>query len=237
MPLGRPWPTEDQAYFLLSLSRTLERVVNLKAKLIQAFRDARRAINMRQVEYLPTYHQRRDTVHQLALGSSNEKFVHMNVNKLVKKAAGVEARQRVSASLPQQAMLIVCQDLATKAMHGASDHHEGYSSGGRGGKSTTNDMLALDIRKIQRAGRLTPGQSFGWQWTRGGDEIGSINMRTATDCVTLTYRNRSISEDWQDMNYPVRLTWTACNYGGYRAWWLCPAVGCGRRVSEKKFRY
>ena len=98
MPIGRPWLTEDQAYFLLSLSRNLERVVNLKAKLIQAFRDARRAINMRQVEYLPTYHQLHDTVHQLALGSSNEKFVHMNVDKLVKKAAGVEARQRVSAS-------------------------------------------------------------------------------------------------------------------------------------------
>ncbi len=107
----------------------------------------------------------------------------------------------------------------------------GYSSGRHGGKRTTNDMLALDIRKIQRAGRLTPGQSFGWQWTRGGDQIASINMRTATDRVTLVYRSRSNGDDWQDMNYPVRLTWTACNYGGYRAWWLCPAVGCGRRVA------
>ena len=67
---------EDQAYFLLSLSRNSERVVNLKAKLIQAFSDARRAINMRQVEYLPTYHHLHDAVHQLALGSSHEKFVH-----------------------------------------------------------------------------------------------------------------------------------------------------------------
>jgi hypothetical protein len=78
------------------------------------------------VEYLPTYHQLHHTVHQLAMESSNEKFVHMNVNKLVNKAAGVEAGQRASASLPQQAMLIVCQDLATKAMHGATDHHDGY---------------------------------------------------------------------------------------------------------------
>ena len=118
--------TEDQAYFLLSLSRNSERVVNLKVKLIQVFSEARRAINMRQVEYLPTYHHLHDTVHQLAIGSSNEKFVHINVNKLVNKAAGVETGQRASASLPQQAMLIVCQDLATKAMHGATDHHVGY---------------------------------------------------------------------------------------------------------------
>jgi hypothetical protein len=107
----------------------------------------------------------------------------------------------------------------------------GYSSGRRGGKRITNDMLALDIRKIQRAGRLTPGQSFGWQWTRGGEKIASITMHSAADRVTLTYRNRSYGEDWQDMNYPVRLTWTACHYGGHRAWWLCPAVGCGRRVA------
>jgi phage regulator Rha-like protein len=118
--------TEDQAYFLLSLSRNSERVVNLKVKLIQVFGEARRSNAMRQVEYLPTYHQLHDTVHQLAMESGNEKFVHMNVNKLVNKAAGLEAGQRASASLPQQAMLIVCQDLATKAMHGATDHHDGY---------------------------------------------------------------------------------------------------------------
>lgn len=118
--------TEDQAYFLLSLSRNSERVVNLKVKLIQVFSDARRAIAMRQVEYLPTYHQLHYRVHQLAIESSNEKFVHMNVNKLVNKAAGVEAGQRGSASLPQQAMLIVCQSIATKAMTGANDHHDGY---------------------------------------------------------------------------------------------------------------
>lgn len=118
--------TEDQAYFLLSLSRNSERVVNLKVKLIQVFSDARRAIAMRQVEYLPTYHQLHDRVHQLAVESSNEKFVHIHVNNLVNKAAGVATGQRGSASLHQQAMLIVCQDLATKAMHGATDHHEGY---------------------------------------------------------------------------------------------------------------
>lgn len=107
----------------------------------------------------------------------------------------------------------------------------GYSSGRHGGKRTTNDMHVLDIRKIARAGLLQPGCSFSWQWTRGGEKIASIGLRTETDRVTLIYRSRSNGGDWEDMNYPVRLTWTDCNYGGQRAWWLCPAVGCGQRVA------
>jgi hypothetical protein len=31
--------------------------------------------------------------------------------------------------------------------------------------------------------------------------------------------------------YPVRLDWTPCNYGGSRAWFICPARDCGRRVA------
>ena len=107
----------------------------------------------------------------------------------------------------------------------------GFGSGRHGGKSTTGDMHVLDIRKIARAGRLTPGQSFGWQWTCNGEKIASINMRTDTDRVTLDYRARDRGGEWQAMNYPVRLSWTPCTYGGQRAWWLCPAVGCGRRVA------
>ena len=117
---------ENQAYFLLSLSRNSEQVVDLKVKLIQAFSEARRAADHRKGEYLPTYHQLHDVIHSLACGSSNEKFVHMNVNKLVNKAAGVEAGQRASLSLLQQSMLIVAQAVAAKALRGAADHHAGH---------------------------------------------------------------------------------------------------------------
>ena len=118
--------TEDQAFFLLALSRNNDRVVALKVKLIQAFSEARRVVDQRQTEYLPTYHRLRDTIHQLAGESPNEKFVHMNFNKLVNKTAGLEAGQRPKAGLSQQAMLIVAQDVATQAMQGATDHHDGY---------------------------------------------------------------------------------------------------------------
>lgn len=117
---------EDQAFFLLSLSRNSEQVVDLKVKLIQAFSEARRAADQRQGEYLPTYHQLHEVIHSLACESSNEKFVHMNVNRLVNRAAGVEAGQRATLALPQQSMLIVAQAVAANALRGAADHHAGY---------------------------------------------------------------------------------------------------------------
>ena len=117
---------EDQAFFLLSLSRNTARVVDLKAKLVTAFREARRGAELRRVEYLPTYHALHDQIHVLASESCNERFVHLNLNKLINKAAGLEAGQRTTAALPQQSMLVVAQAVAARALQGARDHHDGY---------------------------------------------------------------------------------------------------------------
>jgi len=117
---------EDQAYFLLSLSRNTDTVVALKSKLVTAFGQARRAADLRKTEYLPGYHELHDTMQVLANGSPNAHHVHANVNKLLNKFAGIEAGQRAHAGVPQQALLIVGQLVASKAAQGASDHHDGY---------------------------------------------------------------------------------------------------------------
>lgn len=118
--------TEDQAFFVLTLSRNTPTVVDLKVKLVKAFGEARRAAQVNGAEYLPTYHALHDAVHELAAGSSNERFIHMNVNRLINKAAGIEAGQRARADLPQQAMLTVAQAVAAQAMGRAPDHQTGY---------------------------------------------------------------------------------------------------------------
>ncbi|CAM3757813.1 hypothetical protein [Polaromonas hydrogenivorans] len=105
------------------------------------------------------------------------------------------------------------------------------SSGNHGGKRTTSDMRALDVRKLQRDGLLTPQRSVSLTWSRNGKPEATIDMQVRTDSVTLDYRQRDRGGEWQAMKYPVRLAWTPCTYGGQRAWWLCPAVGCGRRVA------
>ena len=115
--------TEDQALFLLALSRNTDRVVELKFKLVQAFSAARRNAQQRQTEYLPEYHALHDRIKVLAGGTEHARFVHMNVNRLVNKVAGIEAGQRHTIPV---AMLTAVNHVAALAMDGASDHHQGY---------------------------------------------------------------------------------------------------------------
>lgn len=109
----------------------------------------------------------------------------------------------------------------------------GFNSGRHGGKRTTGDMCALDIRRLARDGLLERGTAFLWTWSRGDEKVASIQVWPAEpDRVRLTYRARNHGEtEWDAMDYSVRVTWSACHYGGQRAWWRCPAVGCGRRVA------
>lgn len=108
----------------------------------------------------------------------------------------------------------------------------GIGSGRRNqfGKETTRDMQPLDVRKLTRAGLLIPGRVFGWLWTEDDQPVASIQLRVAEEHVTLLYRARR-DGIWQRMEYPVFLEWTSCNLGGQRAWFRCPAKGCGRRVA------
>lgn len=107
----------------------------------------------------------------------------------------------------------------------------GFGSGRHGGKSCTDDMRALDVRKLQRQGQLVPGIGLRWDWTIDDQVVASINLTVGDDRVTLNYRQRNAGQDWEQMSYPVFLEWTPCHFGGRRAWWRCPASGCGRRVA------
>jgi hypothetical protein len=109
----------------------------------------------------------------------------------------------------------------------------GAGSGNRGrygAKSTTDDYRTLDVRRWAREGALRLGYRGGWQWTCDGETVASIQMRAEQDRVVLIYRHRSGGGEWKDEQYPVRIVRTPCNLGGWRAWFICPAVGCGRRV-------
>jgi len=100
-----------------------------------------------------------------------------------------------------------------------------------GAEDPTDDHRSIDVRRWRRDGLLIPHQSFGWQWLRRGEAVASIGVRTEPGRVVLTYRHRSGGENWKDESYPVHLDWSACNLGGQRPWFLCPARGCGRRVA------
>ena len=108
----------------------------------------------------------------------------------------------------------------------------GFGSGRKEvGKLTTSDMRTLDIRALQASGRVAAGQHFSWEWSRKGKKEASIHIDTEIDRVILKYQRANKSGDGQTLEHPVRLEWTTCHFGGQRAWFLCPAQGCGRRVA------
>ena len=107
----------------------------------------------------------------------------------------------------------------------------GYGSGRMFGKATTNGYRRLDVRQWQREGLLTPGKSFSTHWTHNGEKTASITVRVESGRVILSYLNRQEGGEWESIEYPVYLDSTGCNYGGERAWFLCPVQRCGRRVA------
>lgn len=99
-------------------------------------------------------------------------------------------------------------------------------------KATTAQLCQLDVRLWQRDRLLTPGHSFNSQWTCNGQQIASIQVRIETGRAILSYGyRRNDCEPWESTEYPVRLESTRCTYGGWRAWFRCPANGCNRRVA------
>lgn len=114
---------EDQAFCLVALSRNTDRVVDLKVKMVAAFGDARRAAEVREAEYLPSYHAMHDAIKRAANGSPNERFMHINANKVLNQLAGVQPGQRPAAGQLQQSILAVGCAMAARAVTEAPDGH------------------------------------------------------------------------------------------------------------------
>jgi hypothetical protein len=99
-------------------------------------------------------------------------------------------------------------------------------------KSTTNECQSIGVRYLYRNGLPEPGHYFSLGWSRAGRQTGSIGGLAYGDQVTLLYRHRrGPAGEWEDIKQTVPLTWTACNFGREKPWFICPGAGCGRRVA------
>jgi hypothetical protein len=103
-------------------------------------------------------------------------------------------------------------------------------------KTTTGECHSVDVRYLHRNGLLKAGGWFSLRWSRAGRETGSIRCAVIgnekPERVILTYPHRSGPRgECEEVREPVALTWTACNFGGERPWFICPGAGCGRRVA------
>jgi len=106
-----------------------------------------------------------------------------------------------------------------------------------GTKDTVEGCRCLDVNRWHREGLLRSGQWFRWVWKDdGSNERASIGVRTFLDAVEISYTLNPRSDKPEEVRYRVPLTWTSCNYGGKRPWFVCPGVVsgryCGRRVAK-----
>lgn len=100
---------------------------------------------------------------------------------------------------------------------------------GYAGKSTTADSLPLDIRRLQRAGLLTPGRVGTWQWSVGNRVRATIGVRAEAGNIALSYNYTAHGRAAEAISQTIWMESTACTLGGHRRWFACP--DCSRRVA------
>lgn len=101
-------------------------------------------------------------------------------------------------------------------------------------KATVETCRQLDVNRWNREGLLRPGQWFSWVWKDDeGREKASIGVRTLPGAVELSYTLNPRSKNPEEIRYQVPLTWTPCNYGGERPWFVCPGVVNGRECYRR----
>lgn len=125
---------ENQAFFLLTLSRNTARVVELKADLVLAFSEARASTAVTDVHYLPLYHALHDEIKSLAMraeqcGSSTpERIFHINANKALNAVMGIASGERDSLTIDQRLLLSSLMAVYRRALHSGleagNDHKE-----------------------------------------------------------------------------------------------------------------
>jgi hypothetical protein len=76
---------------------------------------------------------------------------------------------------------------------------------------TTDEIPSLDVRDLKRLGQIAPGQ----------ERVSVVVSRKRVLDPGEPRMVRLVTH--------LRLTWTPCNFGGSRPWFMCE--GCGRRVA------
>ena len=96
-------------------------------------------------------------------------------------------------------------------------------------RPTVGECLALDVRLWRRKRVLRPGVRFSCRWERDGEQTASVAVRVYDGRVVLSFSYGGKGDVRTDVDQPVMLDWTPCNYGGSRVWFRCPV--CKRRCA------
>jgi len=64
---------------------------------------------------------------------------------------------------------------------------------------------SIDVNKLHKAECLRSGWAGGWQWTRNGESVASINLRAEADRLHLSYRVCIGGDEWEDVAETVHI--------------------------------
>jgi hypothetical protein len=95
-------------------------------------------------------------------------------------------------------------------------------------KTLAEHCLSIDVRQLSRKGCLEPWLRYSWGWQNGCNII----IETSPEAIELAYTISCNGQQGERVHIEVPLSWTSCNYGGKRPWFICPGKGCGRRVAK-----
>jgi hypothetical protein len=101
-------------------------------------------------------------------------------------------------------------------------------------KLCVEDRISIDIRQWHQRGLMILGRMICWHWQRAGREIKEIfflSIEMDSNRVVLRSKYPPLGEEFEYIEQPIGISYTKPNYGGERAWFLCPAVSCGRKVA------
>jgi hypothetical protein len=95
-------------------------------------------------------------------------------------------------------------------------------------KTIAEHCCSIDVRQLSRGGCLKPWLKYPLKWNNGSNII----VETKPDAIDLSYGISRNEQPREDVRIIVPLSWSSCNYGGNRPWFICPGKGCGRRVAK-----
>lgn len=99
-------------------------------------------------------------------------------------------------------------------------------------RSTTSSRRELNINRLRRSGLLNQDSCISWGWQNEGQATANIDIYHMSGILELSYRIKLPQTGWQERSYTVDLAHTPNHFGGQRAWFSCPAPGCGKRVAS-----
>ena len=103
-------------------------------------------------------------------------------------------------------------------------------------KALVSSCISLDASRLQKGGVFRSDVPFGsvFTVTWNNSTESEIGIQVGGPQINLQYRIGGGDGESQDVTQLVPLDWTPCNYGGRRAWFLCPGDrgNCGRRVAK-----